>query len=246
MRFQGAGVLLDIEGTTSSVRFVHEVMFPYVREHLEAFLTTRFDDPEVLAALDRMAVDAGHVDWRSWRASRRETSSAEVVRDEVHRLMDIDAKATGLKQLQGLIWRDGFQGGRLTAHVYEDAVACLKAWRADGWDLRIYSSGSVQAQKLFFGYSQAGNLLDLFRGHYDTTIGGKKEPESYRRIALEFGQPAERLLFLSDIVAELDAAAAAGWQTALSVRPENPAAGPHTHPVIRSFHEVRLEKDAAT
>ncbi len=242
MRFHGAGLLLDIEGTTSSVRFVHEVMFPYVREHLDQYLAARLDDPDVLAALDQMAVEAGHEDWRTWRASRGQTPRAEIVRDEVHRLMDMDAKTTGLKQLQGLIWRDGFEGGRLTAHVYDDATACMKAWRADGWDLRIYSSGSVQAQKLFFGHSQAGNLLDLFRGHYDTTIGGKKEADSYRRIAQEFAQPPQHLLFLSDIVAELDAAAEAGWKTALSQRPENPAVGPHPHPVIHSFDEVVLER----
>jgi enolase-phosphatase E1 len=157
--------------------------------------------------------------------------------------MDADLKATGLKQLQGLIWHGGFDSGELKAHIYNDVPPALIAWNTAGKDVRIYSSGSVQAQKLFFGHTVAGDLLLLFRGHYDTTIGGKKEAVSYRKIAAEFRlQPAE-ILFLSDIVAELDAARTAGMQTALVVRPGNATgqtSSGESHPTIQSFAEVQL------
>src|SRR5262249_37415562 len=157
-------------------------------------------------------------------------------------LMDSDAKATGLKALQGLIWQSGFESGEMKAHVYEDVPLALAAWNAAGKDVRIYSSGGVQAQKLFFGYTIAGDLLLQFRGHYDTTTGPKKEAESYRMIAADFGLPPDEILFLSDIVAELDAARAAGMQTGLVVRPSAVAnsstagqASSATHPVIENF-----------
>src|SRR5262249_52930599 len=163
---------------------------------------------------------------------------ADVVCKEVTRLMDADAKATGLKQLQGLIWQRGFESGELKAHVFDDVPPALTAWNAAGKDVRIYSSGSVQAQKLFFGHTIAGNLLPQFRGHYDTTTGPKKEADSYRRIAADFKLPPSDILFLSDIVAELDAARAAGLKTALCIRPGNAPAqnsAGEPHPAIENF-----------
>jgi len=163
------------------------------------------------------------------------------VRAHVLELMDRDVKATGLKQLQGLIWESGFASGELQAHLYPDVRATLEKWHAAGIDLRIYSSGSIAAQRLFFGHTIEGNLLSLFRGHYDTTTGSKRESTSYQRIAAEFGVPPHEILFLSDVVAELDAARPAGLQTGLVFRPGNPPlpAEP-THPVVRDFSEVRL------
>jgi enolase-phosphatase E1 len=159
----------------------------------------------------------------------------------VLRLMDADAKATGLKQLQGLIWKSGFESGELKAHVYEDVPPALESWTAAGKDVRIYSSGSVQAQRLFFGHTIAGDLLPRFRGHYDTTTGPKKEAESYRKIAAAFGLPLTAILFLSDIVTELDAAREAGLATALVVRPGN-AAGQNctgeAHAQIADFSQI--------
>src|SRR5262245_45290439 len=177
-------------------------------------------EPEYIEAFHAIARDAGHDSLDAWLKKERLTRenplrAAEIVCKEVTRLMDTDAKTTGLKQLQGLIWQSGFESGELKAHVYEDVPPALTAWQAAGKDVRIYSSGSVQAQKLFFGHTVAGNLLPYFRGHYDTTTGPKKEAESYCKIGADFSFPTGEIRFLSDVVAELDAARAAGMQTGL-------------------------------
>ena len=248
MHFSGRGILLDIEGTTSSVSFVYDVMFPYVRKHLTFEVLTNWDEPDFVAAINAIAADTGLPSLDAWLQAQRLTRNnplraANVVCQEVVRLMDADSKATGLKQLQGLIWQSGFESGELKAHVYDDVPPALVGWNAAGKDVRIYSSGSVQAQKLFFGHTIAGNLLDQFRGHYDTTTGPKKEADSYRKIAADFGLPPGDVLFLSDIVAELDAARSAGLQAALVVRPGNAlgqaSTGP-SHAEITSFAQVEL------
>jgi enolase-phosphatase E1 len=248
MQFSGRGILLDIEGTTSSVSFVYDVMFPYVRKHLTFEVFSNWEDPEYTLAFDAIARDAGHHSLEEWLKKQKLTSAnplrgADVVCKEVIRLMDADAKATGLKQLQGLIWKSGFESGELKAHVYDDVPPALAEWNAAGKDVRVYSSGSVQAQKLFFGHTIAGDLLPHFRGHYDTTIGPKKEAESYRKIAAEFGSPAGEILFLSDVVAELDAAREAGMRTGLCVRPGNAggqASRGEGHPELISFAAVQM------
>jgi enolase-phosphatase E1 len=239
--FSGRGILLDIEGTTSSISFVYDVMFPYVRKHLTFEVFSNWMEPEYIEAFHAIARDAGHESLDAWLKKEGLTRenplrAAEVVCKEVTRLMDTDAKATGLKQLQGLIWQSGFESGELKAHVYEDVPPALAAWQAAGKDIRIYSSGSVQAQKLFFGHAIAGDLQPYFRGHYDTTTGPKKEAASYGTIAADFGLPPGEILFLSDVVAELDAARAAGMRTGLVVRPGNAAApAGHSHPVIETL-----------
>ncbi len=215
------GVLLDIEGTTSSISFVHDVMFPFVRERLEAFLAANFARPDVKSSCEQIARDADKSSLSEWSASSHLTPEQLVV-DEVHRLMDGDVKATGLKALQGLIWADGFHEGTLRAHVYPEVIGQIKQWRQSGLDVRIYSSGSIAAQKLFFGHVDGqGNCLDLFSGHYDTTIGSKREAGSYQRVAAEWGLPPSQIVFLSDVAGELTAASEAGLQTVASVRPGN-------------------------
>lgn len=204
------GILLDIEGTTSSIRFVYDEMFPYVRKSLAAFLAADWEQPEVQACVPLLSDDVG-----------RKLATQDDVSAAVIELMDADVKATGLKKLQGLIWKNGFHSGQLVAHVYEDVAPAIHQWKQSGLDVRIYSSGSVQAQHLFFGHTEAGDLLSLFTGHYDTTIGGKKESSSYEKIATEFGLAASEILFVSDVDAELTAAADAGMQTVLSIRPGN-------------------------
>ena len=246
--FTGRGILLDIEGTTSSVSFVYDVMFPYVRKHLTFEVFANWMEPEYIEAFHAIARDAGHESLDAWLKKEgltreKPVRAAEVVCKEVTRLMDSDAKATGLKQLQGLIWQSGFESGELKAHVYDDVPPALAAWNAAGKDVRIYSSGSVQAQKLFFGHTIAGNLLSQFRGHYDTTTGPKKEAESYRKIAGDFGLPPAEILFLSDVVAELDAARTARMQTALVVRPgnaEGQVSAGEAHQLIGNFAQVEL------
>jgi enolase-phosphatase E1 len=248
MKFAGRGILLDIEGTTSSVSFVYDVMFPYVRKHLTFEVFSNWEDADYVSAFDAIARDAGHESLEAWLKKQKLTREnplrgAEVVCKEVTRLMDADAKATGLKQLQGLIWKSGFESGELKAHVYDDVPPALAAWNAAGKDVRIYSSGSVQAQRLFFGHTTIGDLLSHFRGHYDTTVGPKKEEDSYRKISADFGLPAGEILFLSDIVAELDAARAAGMQTGLCVRPGNATgqvSSGAAHQEIESFTQVQF------
>lgn len=239
MNFAGCGILLDIEGTTSSVRYVFDVMFPYVRWHLHPFLSAHWLDDEVVAAARLMALDAGHTDLAQLCPAPDRQTRQRALEMHVIELMDQDAKATGLKELQGIIWRDGFTRGELRAHVYADVPPALHRWHECGLQLGIYSSGSITAQKLFFGHTEAGDLLPLLLRHYDTTIGAKRDPLSYRRIVADIGDPPENLLFISDIVAELDAAREAGLQTALCLRPENsPVAAGHGHSVIESFEEV--------
>ena len=162
-------------------------MFSFVRRELDGYLSAHWNTPFLRNACDQIARDAGHLDIIQWCGKTSdEIERRQVVRDEVIRLMDADAKMTGLKQIQGLIWRSGFASGELQAHVYEDVPPALEAWNRAAIDVRIYSSGSIGAQKLFFAHAICGTLLPLIGGHYDTATGPKTEPEIYARIACEF------------------------------------------------------------
>ncbi|MBI1374859.1 MAG: acireductone synthase [Phycisphaera sp.] len=243
VRFDGRAILVDIEGTTSSIRYVYDEMFPYVRQRLRQFLAERFDTPETHAACETLARDVGHASLDAWarvaEVNDDRAGRIAMVARRVLRLMDADTKATGLKALQGQIWESGFVSGELIAHVYPDVPVALRRWAAAGLDLRVYSSGSIAAQKLFFGHTEHGDLLGLFSGHYDTTTGPKKSPESYDAIADDWTLPATDILFISDVVEELDAARTAGMATALSDRPGNhPAPAGHSHPVITGFDQI--------
>ncbi len=236
------GILLDIEGTTSSIDFVYQQMFPYVRRELGVFLSEHFAEPEVTAACRLIAAEGGLNQFEmltQHEAARAEALS--LVRTEVLQLMDGDSKSTGLKQLQGLIWRNGFESGELIAHVFPDVVPQLAGWSAAGIKLFIYSSGSLESQKLFFGHTEHGNLRRYFSGHFDTTTGPKRESASYTKIADACRIPAARLLFLSDVTAELAAASSAGFQVGLCVRPGNPPQ-PDTDrwPKITSFDQIEF------
>jgi len=200
-------VLTDIEGTTSAVSFVFEVLFPYAAEHLPDFIRQHATEPAVAIQVQAVRDD-----------------SAEP-RADIERVIDIlmgwiaeDRKATPLKALQGMVWEQGYQAGQLKGHVYPDAVEALKRWHQEGYALFVYSSGSIQAQQLIFGCSEAGDLSPLFSGYFDTTSGPKRDPQSYRTITAAMGFPAEQILFLSDIVEELDAAQQAGMATCGLVR----------------------------
>ncbi len=242
IEFAGHGILLDIEGTTSSVSFVYDIMFPYARRNLADYLSSHWGSPALNQAVELIAKDAGHATFADWRGDDDSPESAQqLVCDEVIRLMDGDVKVTGLKQLQGLIWKAGFESGEMQAHVYDDVVPAIRRWCAAGRDVRIYSSGSIQAQKLFFGHTEEGDLLDLFKGHYDTTTGPKKESASYTTISADFQMSPSEILFLSDVPAELDAARTAGLQTALCSRPGNAdVAEDHGHPEIKDFSQIEL------
>ena len=228
-----ATVLTDIEGTTSSISFVHEVLFPYARAALPDFVRRRGDEPEVRAWLDRAAVDAGGV------------CQDEVIVEVLQGWIDEDRKHPALKALQGMIWLDGYQGGDFQAHVYPDAAQALRGWHAAGHALAVYSSGSVAAQKLLFGHSTEGDLSPLFSAWFDTAVGGKREVASYQAIVQSLGVPAREVVFLSDVVEELDAAREAGLRTVLLDRREDypiPRIGEacHGHERVESFAAVVL------
>lgn len=221
-------VLTDIEGTTSSLSFVKDVLFPYSRERIGGFVRAHRDDPEVSRLLDEVAALDG-----------LPGSDLDAVVNTLERWIDEDRKITPLKSLQGMIWEAGYREGILQGHLYPDAVAALRRWAAAGVPLYVYSSGSVHAQHLLFGHSVAGDLRPLFRGYFDTTIGPKVESASYQRIASEIGVAPAQVMFLSDMVAELDAARAAGMQTTRLVR-EGTVPG-SDHPEVSDFSAIRLD-----
>ncbi|HEY0660551.1 MAG TPA: acireductone synthase [Lysobacter sp.] len=226
-------ILTDIEGTTSSISFVKDVLFPYARRALPGFVKARGREPTVRKWLDMVATENGGM--------CDDTMIVEVLQGWI----DEDRKHTALKALQGMLWADGYRSADFTAHIYPDAPVALRGWHAAGIPLYVYSSGSVPAQRLFFGHSDDGDLTGLFSGWFDTEIGGKREADSYRRIADAIGLPAADILFLSDVVEELDAAREAGMQTALIDR-RNDYPQPrideatHGHARVESFAEIAL------
>jgi len=222
-------IVTDIEGTTSSLSFVKAVLFPYASEHLAAYVSAHRDEPAVREQLDAVAREVG-----------RALSSDEAV-EQLLRWIDEDKKITSLKTLQGMIWEDGYRCGDFTGHFYEDAVRNLRAWHEKGIRLYIYSSGSVHAQKLLFGYSDFGDLTSLINGYFDTRIGHKRETSSYEIIASEIGVRAGDILFLSDIREELDAARTAGMQTRWLVRDAETLDPNAPHPQVRDFDAINLD-----
>ncbi|MCC6303461.1 MAG: acireductone synthase [Gammaproteobacteria bacterium] len=200
-------VLTDIEGTTSSLSFVKDVLFPYARRNIGGFVRGHADDARVATLLDETRREMGDPG-----------ASLDAVVARLIDWIDRDRKVTPLKALQGLIWEAGYAAGDFRGHVYEDAVAALRDWHRNGVRLYVYSSGSVYAQKLLFAHTEYGDLTPLFSGYFDTRVGPKAESASYRHIAGQVGEAPETVLFLSDIVAELDAAREAGLQTCQLVR----------------------------
>ncbi|MDX8127020.1 acireductone synthase [Methylomonas sp. OY6] len=220
-------IVTDIEGTTSSLSFVKDVLFPYARARLPDFVSRHQEQAEIkLLLADANQLAGGELD------------DDALIAQLIH-WIDTDQKITPLKSLQGLIWLEGYRNGDFTGHVYEDAVRNLRNWFGLGYKLYVYSSGSVQAQKLLFGYSDFGDLTPLFSGYFDTHIGGKKEATSYERIAAELGLPAEQILFLSDIKDELDAARQAGFATCWLVRDQNPDSDTE-HVQVSDFDGIHL------
>ncbi len=233
-------VLLDIEGTVAPIAFVTDVMFPYIRKHVAAYLRSNWNADGLSDLAATIGEEALATSDEREQFGSNITAAQSMTIAWVSRLMDRDAKTTALKQLQGQIWKAGFESGQLVAQLYPEVHSVLAKWRERAMDLRIYSSGSIAAQRLFFGHTQAGNLLDWFSAFYDTTIGGKKEIASYQRIAADIGCAASEVLFCSDVVDELDAAAGAGMQTALSLRPGNPLQPLANHASFKQLGEVAI------
>lgn len=222
-------IITDIEGTTSSLSFVKECLFPYARANLNEFLQANFENEVVQKLLADMNAEVG------------EKLNLEQAIKQLIQWIDDDKKITPLKSLQGLIWESGYQRGELVGHLYEDAIRNLQNWKAEGFDLYIYSSGSVYAQKLLFSHTEAGDLTPLFSGYFDTHIGGKQDSSSYENIVAHIGLPAEQLLFLSDIEAELNAAQTAGLQTIWLTRDATPQSSA-THWQVSDFDAIELER----
>ena len=224
-------ILTDIEGTTSSISFVKEVLFPFARRALPGFVRTHGDDPEVRRWLDAVAAEHGAM-----------CDDAMIV-ETLQGWIDQDRKHTALKALQGMVWREGYLSGELRADMYPDAVAGLQRWHAAGHRLAVYSSGSVAAQKLLFAHTDAGDLASLFDAFFDTEVGHKRESGSYATIASQLGVEAGDIVFLSDVVEELDAAREAGMHTVLLDRRQDypqPRTGDatHGHPRAETFDQV--------
>jgi enolase-phosphatase E1 len=236
-------IILDIEGTTTPLSFVSETLFPYARQKLRVFLESHGTTPEGLALQARLrqshaaeARDA--VDLPPWIEVTPEARIDSIV-GYVSWLMDRDRKSTPLKDLQGRIWEEGYRAGELVGEVFADVPPALERWRNQRVQVGIFSSGSVLAQRLLFRHSSAGDLTSFLRWHFDTMTGPKTDVESYSRIAASTGVPAPAILFVSDVVRELDAATRAGMQTALSRRPGNtPAPGDHGHVAVDTFDDL--------
>ncbi|MDC0728338.1 acireductone synthase [Phytobacter diazotrophicus] len=222
-------IVTDIEGTTSDIRFVHNVLFPYARERLPAFLNAQQYIEPVKTILDNLREEI----------AQPEATTADLL-DTLVQFMDEDRKSTPLKALQGIIWRDGYVNSDFTGHLYPDVLPALEKWKAKGIDLYVYSSGSVAAQKLLFGYSDEGDITHLFSGYFDTLVGAKREVQSYRNIAEQLGVPPGQILFLSDIHQELDAATQAGLRTIQLIRGDHDAASQHHQ--VPSFDHIKPEQ----
>ncbi len=210
-------IVTDIEGTTSAIAHVHDVLFPYSRARVGEWVRR----PEAVDVVREVAADPDE--------------AASILIGWI----DADVKATPLKTLQGLIWAEGYASGELTAHVYDDVPPVLARWSALGVPVYVYSSGSELAQRLWFRHTQHGDLLGHFAGHYDTVSAGpKREVGSYQAIAASIGVDPSELTFLSDVAAELDAAASAGWHTVGVSRPEDGSPDVGSHRRITTFADL--------
>ena len=219
-------IITDIEGTTSSISYVKEVMFPYSRRRLRSFLEAHWQEDKVKELIRGLE-----------EKLQRSIDLDTAVRTLVE-WIDKDLKEPLLKELQGHIWEEGFKSGEIKGHIYEDAYKKLKEWKEQGYRLYVYSSGSVKAQKLFFGNTDYGDLTYLFDGFFDTSVGNKKEKESYLKIAELIGLKPEECLFLSDTEEELDCARSAGMRTVKVVRDTEKTDS--KHPIVKNFYQITL------
>ena len=219
-------VLLDIEGTTTPIAFVHDVLFPYARARVRSFVERERTSGVVAEAIAQLANEHAR-DAESAEAPPpwpgRSPDVVDGITDYAIWLMDRDRKSTGLKLLQGYIWEEGYRAGDLRGQVFPDVAPAIRRWRGAGLQVAIYSSGSELAQRRLFESTADGDLTPLLAGFFDTTIGSKMSPESYARIAARLGRHPGEVVFVSDVARELEAAGAAGLAVVLCVRPGNPS-----------------------
>lgn len=222
-------IVCDIEGTTSSLSFVHDVLFPYAKENLAEYVMAMADEPEVAEQLAMVNEEVG-----------KELTLQEALLQLI-KWIDEDKKITPLKNLQGLVWEAGYRVGEFTGHVYADAAKAMTRWNEKGIALYIYSSGSVRAQQLLFGFSDFGDMTENLSGYFDTRIGQKRDVASYQHIVNELNMFAGDILFLSDIKEELDAAKEAGMRTGWLVRDQDEVDANAVHAQYRDFSEIKLD-----
>jgi enolase-phosphatase E1 len=235
-------ILLDIEGTTCPVDFVTRELFPFARQRLDGFLRSHGKDPSVASLI--AAIDAARL---ADNPDAGPAISGPDAAEAVHRarvrflqeLMDQDRKLPALKELQGMIWEEGYGSGTLKAPLFADVAPALRRWHQQHLRLAVYSSGSVQAQQLLYGHSEKGDLRDLFSHWFDTKVGAKSDPASYQAIATTMAVPPGSVLFVSDALAELEAARAAGLRTVFSARPGNPQRESADFEVITSLEQIQ-------
>ncbi|HEX9366692.1 MAG TPA: acireductone synthase [Vicinamibacterales bacterium] len=234
-------ILLDIEGTTTPIAFVTHVLYPYARAHLRSFLDRHGSSTQYLALMaavreEHAAGERAGEPVPPWAAPGADARPS--VQAYAEWLMDRDRKSPALKELQGYIWEEGYERGELVGQVYEDVPRAFQRWRREQVRLGIFSSGAVLAQRWLFRSSPAGDLSRFLHWYFDTHTGAKQDPGSYTRIAEEVGELPPDILFVSDTVAELNAASAAGLGTILSIRPGNAPQPPHDHRIVTSFDEI--------
>lgn len=252
-------VLLDIEGTTTPISFVKDVLFPYAKDNVQGFLERNWETvqcKEDVMVLKRQAKEDKHMegvvpipDKKEDLSKDDDGSSKDIVIDAVVKnvtwQMSSDRKTTALKQLQGHIWKEAFESGKIKGEIFDDVVPAFKQWTSNQIKIYIYSSGSIDAQKLLFGNSKFGDLLQYISGHFDTTTGAKTESGSYKKIAEAVDMKPSRILFVTDVIKEARAAFKAGYTIAVSVRPGNAALSNEDEKdfmTISSFDELLIEE----
>ena len=243
IELEAKAVLLDIEGTTSSTKYVYDVLFPFARQNARSYLERCWDEKNTLEACDLIAKEIGFDSSYEWlHGEEKRSDMIDKVMVAVEKLMDDDSKSTGLKELQGFIWAEAYSSGLLCSQVFVDVPQALACWKATGLLMAIYSSGSATAQRVFFRHTEFGDLSDYFAGFFDTSCGAKKESTSYARIANLLSYKPEEIVFFSDSVDELNAAMQAKMQTVLLLRPDNAEQPGSDHPSIPTFYDIRIQQ----
>jgi enolase-phosphatase E1 len=236
------GILLDVEGTTTPISFVHEVLFPFARARVGNYLTTHWDSAEIISDVallrEQHAADTAHGATPPALIKAPPQAHIESITGYIHWLIDQDRKSTGLKSLQGKIWKEGYQDGTLRAPLFADVPAALERWQRAGLKVGIFSSGSVLAQQLLFAHTEAGDVTGFIEAYFDTTTGAKTSSDSYEKIATALSVNASQVVFISDVVSELDAARGAGMETLLCLRPGNHSQPASHHQAIDSFDGI--------
>ena len=224
-------ILTDVEGTTTSISFVHDTLFPFAKARLKDYVSRNLTSSTVRESLNSTKATV-------FEETQKTINDTEAVEQLLTWIAE-DRKHPALKSLQGHIWEEGYSSGEIKGHVYEDVPIALKAWKDAGLKLGVYSSGSVKAQHLIFEFSTAGNLRPYFSHHFDTAVGHKREKHSYLNIINQLNLPADQILFLSDIKEELDAAKEAGMNTIQLVRQDDVILGRHSQ--VKNFLDIDLE-----